>query len=64
MKKMGLEGKDDWFEYRPENDPRFLKRVEAARAKIGAGKGGRACRGVPALIGNRFHLATPVVSSL
>lgn len=31
--------KDEWFEYRLEHDPRFLKRVEAARESIRAGQG-------------------------
>lgn len=26
---IGFESEDDWFDYRLENDPRFLKRVEA-----------------------------------
>ncbi len=38
---VGFESEDDWFEYRLENDPRFLKRIEAARASIRAGKGVR-----------------------
>ena len=36
---IGFESEDDWFEYRLENDPRFLKRVESARAGLRAGKG-------------------------
>jgi prevent-host-death family protein len=32
---------DDWFEYRLENDPRFLDRVEKARASLRAGRGVR-----------------------
>ncbi len=36
---IGFESEDDWFEYRLENDPRFLKRVELARASLRAGKG-------------------------
>ena len=36
---IGFESEDDWFEYRLENDPRFLKRVELARANLRAGKG-------------------------
>jgi hypothetical protein len=31
--------KDELFEYRLEHDPRFLKRVEAARESIRAGRG-------------------------
>ncbi|HVR38314.1 MAG TPA: hypothetical protein VMU84_04410 [Thermoanaerobaculia bacterium] len=30
---------DDWFEYRLERDPKFLARIETARAEIRAGKG-------------------------
>lgn len=36
---IGFESEDDWFDYRLENDPRFLKRVELARASLRAGKG-------------------------
>jgi len=36
---IGFESEDDWFEYRLENDPRFLKRIEAARKSLRAGKG-------------------------
>jgi len=36
---IGFNSEDDWFEYRLENDPRFLKRIEAARRSIRAGKG-------------------------
>ena len=36
---IGFESEDDWFYYRLENDPRFLKRVESARASLKAGKG-------------------------
>jgi addiction module HigA family antidote len=32
---------DDWFDYRLENDPRFLTRVEKARASLRAGRGVR-----------------------
>jgi prevent-host-death family protein len=38
---IGFESEDDWFEYRLENDPRFLRRVERARASIRAGRGVR-----------------------
>jgi prevent-host-death family protein len=38
---IGFESEDDWFEYRLENDPRFLRRIEKARASIRAGKGVR-----------------------
>ena len=36
---IGFESEDEWFEYRLENDPRFLKRIAAARRSLGAGKG-------------------------
>jgi prevent-host-death family protein len=31
---IGFESEDDWFEYRLEHDPRFLKRIEAARESL------------------------------
>jgi len=36
---IGFETEDDWFDYRLEHDPRFLDRVEAARASLRAGRG-------------------------
>ena len=38
---IGFESEDDWFEYRLENDPRFLRRIEQARASLHAGHGVR-----------------------
>jgi prevent-host-death family protein len=38
---IGFETEDDWFEYRLENDPRFLRRIESVRASLRAGKGVR-----------------------
>ena len=38
---LGFADEDAWFEYRLENDPRFLRRVAAARARIQAGQGVR-----------------------
>ena len=38
---IGFESEDDWFDYRLENDPRFLGRVEAARRSLRAGRGVR-----------------------
>jgi prevent-host-death family protein len=35
---IGFESEDDWFEYRLENDPRFLRRIAAARRSVRAGK--------------------------
>ena len=36
---IGFRSDDDWFDYRLENDPRFLKRIERARASLEAGRG-------------------------
>jgi prevent-host-death family protein len=36
---IGFESEDDWFEYRLENDPRFLRRIEQARESLRAGRG-------------------------
>jgi len=36
---IGFESEDDWFDYRLENDPRFLERVEQARNSLRAGQG-------------------------
>jgi prevent-host-death family protein len=36
---IGFETEDDWFEYRLENDPRFLHRIENARKSLSLGKG-------------------------
>ena len=38
---IGFESEDDWFEYRLEHDPRFLRRIESARASVRAGRGTR-----------------------
>jgi len=38
---IGFESEDAWFDYRLENDPRFLKRVEDARQNLRAGRGVR-----------------------
>jgi prevent-host-death family protein len=38
---IGFESEDDWFEYRLENDPRFLRRIEQARKSLEAGRGTR-----------------------
>lgn len=37
----GLASEDDWFDYRLENDPRFLARIEQARESVRAGRGVR-----------------------
>ncbi len=36
---IGFESEDDWFDYRLEHDPRFLRRIEAARRNIKSGRG-------------------------
>ena len=36
---IGFASEDDWFDYRLENDPRFTRRIEAARASLRAGHG-------------------------
>ncbi len=38
---IGFESEEDWFEYRLENDPRFLQRVEQARKSLREGHGVR-----------------------
>jgi prevent-host-death family protein len=38
---IGFETEDDWFDYRLENHPEFLRRVAEARAAIRAGLGTR-----------------------
>jgi prevent-host-death family protein len=36
---IGFESEEDWFDYRLENDPRFLRRIEQARESLRAGRG-------------------------
>jgi len=36
---IGFESDDDWFDYKLENDPRFLGRVERARQSLRSGRG-------------------------
>ena len=38
---IGFETEDDWFDYKLENDPRFLERIERARQGLRAGRGTR-----------------------
>jgi prevent-host-death family protein len=38
---IGFESEDDWFDWRLENDPRFVRRVESARESLRAGRGMR-----------------------
>jgi prevent-host-death family protein len=36
---IGFDSEEDWFDYRLEHDPRFLRRVEQARNSLRAGHG-------------------------
>lgn len=36
---IGFESEEEWFDYKLENDPRFLRRVESARRNLRAGLG-------------------------
>ena len=38
---IGFGSEDDWFDYRLEHDPGFLKRIETARARLRSGMGVR-----------------------
>jgi prevent-host-death family protein len=38
---VGFKSEDDWFDYKLEHDPRFLKRIEEARQKLRQGQGVR-----------------------
>ena len=38
---IGFKSEDDWFDYRLENDSRFLRRIQAARQSLRAGRGVR-----------------------
>jgi prevent-host-death family protein len=38
---IGFKTEDDWFDYRLENDPRFLRRIESTRTSLRAGRGVR-----------------------
>ena len=38
---IGFASEEDWFDYRLENDPSFLERIESARASLRAGRGVR-----------------------
>ena len=38
---IGFGSEEDWFDYRLENDPRFLLRIEQARNSLRAGRGVR-----------------------
>ncbi len=41
---IGFKSEDEWFEYRLETDPRFLKRIDTARQNLRAGKDQRPSR--------------------
>ena len=36
---IGFASDDDWFDYRLENDPRFLRRIRQARTSLRADRG-------------------------
>jgi hypothetical protein len=36
---IGFRSENDWLDYRLENDPRFLGRIESARKSLRAGRG-------------------------
>ncbi|MER3425600.1 MAG: prevent-host-death protein, partial [Nitrospiraceae bacterium] len=38
---IGFESEDDWFDYKLENDPRFLQRIEQARKSLRTGRATR-----------------------
>ncbi|MBE3064168.1 MAG: prevent-host-death protein [Spirochaetes bacterium] len=38
---IGFKSEDDWFDYRLEHDPEFLRRIGDARAALRAGRGTR-----------------------
>ncbi len=38
---IGFKSEDDWFDYRLQNDPRFLRRIAKARSSLKSGRGVR-----------------------
>jgi hypothetical protein len=36
---IGFASDEDWLDYRLENDPQFLRRIERARSSLQAGRG-------------------------
>jgi prevent-host-death family protein len=36
---IGFESEEEWFDYRLENDPRFLARIDQARESVRRGRG-------------------------
>jgi prevent-host-death family protein len=61
---IGFESEDDWFEYRLEHDPRFLRRVDQARESFVrvAGRGWRTSTSISSRAQN--PAASPQVTGL
>ena len=38
---IGFKSEDDWFDYRLEHDPRFIRRIEVSRKSVQKGRGVR-----------------------
>ena len=38
---IGFKSEDEWFEYKLQNDPRFLARIDSARKNLKAARGVR-----------------------
>ena len=38
---IGFESEEDWFDYRLQSDPLFLRRIEQARSSLLAGRGSK-----------------------
>ena len=38
---IGFKSEEDWFEYRLEHDPRFVRRIDAGRKSLQKGRGVR-----------------------
>lgn len=36
---IGFQSEEEWFDYRLENDPRFLQRIDRARQSLRRGRG-------------------------
>ena len=36
---IGFKSEEEWFDYRLEHDPRFLRRIQTARHSVRAGRG-------------------------
>lgn len=36
---LGFKSEEDWFEYRLQNDPRFLAKIKSARLQLKQGQG-------------------------